>query len=101
MGVRRMMRNRDQLLTNLAFAGSAVAGLLHASTFLLLPPLMFLTVLVLEDRAVRRRIGSGAWPSVGYARFLFGTNLYLLLRNTVFSTAIFAIASTAGSLLRG
>lgn len=95
------MRNVERLLTSACFGGSILAGAAHLPQWLLLPPLCFAAMLLVEDRAVHRRIGVRTWPSVGYARFLFGTNLYLAVRNSLFSAAIFAIASTASSLLRG
>ena len=39
--------------------------------------------MVAEDYAVRQQIGIRTWPSEGYARFLFGTNLFRAVRNTL------------------
>lgn len=94
------MRNVERLLTTACFGGSLLAGAEHLTQWLLLPPLCFTALLLVEDRAVHRRIGARTWPSVGYARFLFGTNLYLTVRNTLFSGALFAGAWTVGTLLR-
>ena len=93
------MRDLERVLTATCFAGSLAAGIVHASLWLVLPPLAFAALLVAEDRAVHRQIGNSHWPSMGYARFVFGTNLYRLGRNTVLSGAIFAIASGTTSLL--
>ena len=93
------MRDVERVLIIGSALGSLVFGAQHFTPWLAAPALAFTGLLIAEDRAVNRRIGSGTWPSVGYARFLFGTNLYLTLRNTVLSAAIFAIASTVGSLL--
>ena len=93
------MRDVERVLIIGSALGSVFFGAAHYTPWLVAPAFAFTGLLIAEDRAVNRRIGSGTWPSVGYARFLFGTNLYLTLRNTVLSAAIFAIASTVGSLL--
>lgn len=95
------MRKVERLLTTACFSGSLLAGLEHVPQWLALPPLCFTVMLVAENRAVHRRIGIRTWPSVGYARFLFGTNLYLVVRNTLVSAAIFAGTSSLGTFLRG
>ena len=95
------MRRMERVLMAGSACGSLVFGAEHFTAWLFVPPLAFASLLIAEDRAVNRRIGTATWPSVAYARFLFGTNLYLAVRNTVLSAAIFAIASTASSLLGG
>lgn len=93
------MRQIERWLTGLCLGGSIVAGVIHAPEWLLVTPLCFSGLMVAEDRQVRHQIGGRAWPSEGYARFLFGTNLYRAVRNTFFSATIYAIASMAASLL--
>ena len=95
------MRNIERLLSNVCFGASIVAGVAHLPQGLLITPLCFASVLYAENRAVRQRIGPRAWPSEAYARFLFGTNLYRGVRNTLFSTALYLVAAGAGSILRG
>ncbi len=95
------MRDLERLLLPVSMAGSLLAGIGHATIWIALPPLAFAALLIAEDRAVHRRMGTAHWPSVGYARFVFGTNLYRLGRNSVLSAAIFAIASGTTSLLGG
>jgi len=95
------MRNIDRLLTGTCLGGSILAGVLHAPHWLLVTPLCFAGLLLAEDRQVRQQIGVRSWPSEGYARFLFGTNLYRAVRNTLLSALIFAIAATASSLITG
>lgn len=93
------MHDRDRLIAKLMIAACAAGGLLHFLPVLLLPLLASTIVLVLDDRDVHRRMGRSAWPSIEYARFLFGTNLYLVFRNTVLGAALFAVTSTAAGLL--
>lgn len=93
------MHDRDRLIAKLMLAACAAGGLFHFVPVLLLPFLTSVVVLVLDDRDVHRRMGRSAWPSIEYARFLFGTNLYLVFRNTVFGAALFAVTSTGAALL--
>ncbi|MDR3473217.1 MAG: hypothetical protein P4M09_16275 [Devosia sp.] len=86
-------------MNGLCVSGAALAGIGHAPQWLLAAPLCLLGLVIAEDRAVRGRIGNRTWPSVGYARFLFGTNLYLAVRNLVLCAAVFAIAAMASSLV--
>lgn len=95
------MRDLKRLLTGTVLAGSAIGGWLHQPAWLLAPAAVSLLFLLLEDRAVRGQIGAAAWASEGYARFLVGTNLSLLLRNAILNAAILAIASALHSALGG
>jgi hypothetical protein len=93
------MRDTERFLTIVCLGGSIIAGALHLTPWLLAPPLSFIGLLVAEDRAVHQRIGAGNWPSVGYARFLFGTNIYRAVRITLAGAGLFAAASGISSLL--
>jgi hypothetical protein len=54
---------------------------------------------VVKDRALRRRIGSRAWPSEGFARFTFGTNLSFGVSHLLLGALVYAVGSTATSLI--
>lgn len=95
------MRNTERFLTILCFGGSLLAGAEHISQWLLVTPLCFAGLTIVEDRAIRHRIGPRIWPSEAYARFLFNTNLFHALRNSVVSSAIFLAAAGASALLPG
>jgi len=92
------MRHIERLLTALCLAGSMLAGALHMTQWLLVTPLCFAGFLLAEDRLVRQKIGIRTWPSEGYARFLFGTNLYRAVRNSLLAATLFLIAAAASSL---
>ena len=79
--------------------GSLVYGWQHVPVWLFIPPLAFTLYLLLEDRAVRIEVGNGAWPSRGYARFLFGTNVFSMVWNSLLSTAAFGLAAIASAVL--
>jgi hypothetical protein len=93
------MRILDRFLPGACWLGSALAGLTHRPEWLLLMPLCLGAPAWLEDRRIRRRIGLRAWPSPAYARFMFGTNVSLLLRNALVGAALFALASAAAPLV--
>ncbi|HEY4201762.1 MAG TPA: hypothetical protein VGM83_14510 [Devosiaceae bacterium] len=93
------MNDAQRFLRFGTVVGSLIFGWNHVPTFLLLPPLASLMLLVAEQHAVRRRIGTVSWASEGYARFLVGTHLHLLLRTAMLSGVIFAIAAGMSSLL--
>jgi hypothetical protein len=94
------MRTTERLLLGLCFGGSVIAGAAHIPQWLLVTPLCFAGLTLAEDRAVRHRIGFRTWPSEAYARFLFNTNLYRTLRNSLASSALFLAAAAATSLIR-
>lgn len=93
------MQNIERLLTVLCLGGSVIAGAEHLPQWLLVTPLCFAGLLVAEDHAIRQQIGVRTWPSEGYARFLFGTNLFRGVRNTLLSTGIFVAAAGVSSLV--
>lgn len=85
-------RRVQRLLFSGSLAGSVIYGAQGLLWWLLVPPLAFAINLYAEDRSVRRRIGQAAWASPGYARFLFGTNLFLLVKSTFLACAAFTAA---------
>ena len=95
------MRNTERFLAALCFGGSLLAGAEHISQWLLVTPLCFAGLTIAQDRAVRHRIGTRTWPSEAYARFLFNTNLFHALRNSLISSAIFVAAAGVRSLVLG
>jgi len=94
------MRTMERLLAGMCLGISLVAGTYQSPQWLLLPPACFAGLLLAESYAVNQRIGTRTWPSVGYARFLFGTNLYLAMRNTVLCAAVYLAADWASAHLR-
>lgn len=91
------MRMIERLLAGLCLGVSLVAGTCHSPQWLLLPPVCFAGLLLVESHAVNQRIGVRTWPSPGYARFLFGTNLYLAVRNTALCVALYlTVAAVTG-----
>lgn len=95
------MREIERLMILSNVLGSLLAGLLHdASWFVLLLAAQALHV-VLADRALRRQIGARHWPSEGYARFAFNTNLYFAFRQLLLAALLFAGAGTLSGLFGG
>jgi len=93
------MRDAERFLILFCLGGSVLAGGIHLTPWLIVPPLCFIGLLVAEDRAIHSRMGDGAWPSIGYARFLFGTNLYRAVRNSLLFAGLFAACSAMSDLL--
>lgn len=87
------MRDSEKLLVSLNTAGSLLAGVTALPSWFVVSGGAFLTYLVLEDRALRRRIGARAWPSEGFARFTFNTNLNFALTQMLLGGALFALAA--------
>lgn len=95
------VRDIERLMILANIAGSLLAGLLDdGSWFVLLVGAQTLH-LVLTDRALRRQIGARHWPSEGYARFAFNTNLYFAMRQVLVGTVLFAGSGTASGLFGG
>ncbi len=92
------VRDVERLLTAGSIAGSILAGLRHEPHWFLLLAAGFGLYLVIADRALRRRIGPRAWPSEGFARFTFNTNLYFTVRNLLLGAALFAVAGSIAGL---
>ena len=92
------MRDIERLLIGANIVGSLAFGIRHDATWFLIPPAAFGLYLVLADRAVRRRIGPRHWPSEGFARFTFNTNLYFAARHIGLGALLFALSGTLGGM---
>lgn len=79
--------------------GSLVLGARHDVTWFVIPLAAFGLYVVLADRALRRRIGPRAWPSEGFARFTFNTNLCFAARQLGLGTLLFALSGTLAGLV--
>lgn len=90
------MRDIERLLVVANVVGSIALGARHDATWLLIPLAAFGLYVVLADRALRRRIGPRHWPSEGFARFTFNTNLYFAVRHIGLGALLFALAGTVG-----
>ena len=93
------MREIERILVVAAVIGSLVQGFRHDLTWFPLLLAGFGLYVVLADRALRRRMGPRHWPSEGFARFTFNTNLYFAVRNLVLGTLVFAISGTMAGLV--
>ncbi|HEV2518922.1 MAG TPA: hypothetical protein VGV07_26985 [Devosia sp.] len=91
------MRDIERLLVIANVVGSVALGFRHDATWFLIPLAAFGLYVVLADRALRRRIGPRHWPSEGFARFTFNTNLYFAVRHIGIGALLFAIAGTLAS----
>ena len=95
------MREIERLMILANVVGSLFAGTVHdASWFAVLLVGQALHV-VLADRALRRQIGARHWPSEGYARFAFNTNLYFAFRQLLLAAVLFASVGTLSGLFGG
>lgn len=92
------MRDIERLLVVANVVGSLALGARHDATWFLIPLAAFGLYVVLADRALRRRIGPRHWPSEGFARFTFNTNLYFAARHIGFGALLFALSGTLASL---
>lgn len=93
------MREIERVLASATLVGSLIQGFRHDLTWFPLIIVAFALYVVLADRALRRRIGPRHWPSEGYARFTFNTNLYFAARHLLLGALVFALAGTAASLV--
>ena len=93
------MQDVERILVRLNLLGSAVAGVRNEPLWFLAAAMAFGAYVVVADRALRRRIGSRAWPSEGFARFTFNTNLSFSLSHLLLGALVFAAAHTAASLV--
>ena len=92
-----LLRNVERILILANIAGSLVAGWHGQTGWLPLSAAAFAAYLFIEDRTLRRQIGAGHWPSAGFAKFSFGTNLYIALKNIIFGALLFVLARAAAS----
>ena len=93
------MRDIERLLAALSIGGSLVAGLWGSPAWFLALATALGAYLVREDRALRRRIGDRAWPSEGFARFTFNTNLYFCVRQIGLGALVFALGGSLKTVL--
>lgn len=92
------MRDIERLLVVANIVGSLALGARHDVAWFLIPLAAFGLYVLLADRALRRRIGPRHWPSEGFARFTFNTNLYFAVRHIGLGALLFALAGTLASL---
>jgi hypothetical protein len=88
------LRDIERLLAALSIGGSLLAGLWGNPAWFLVLATALGAYLVREDRALRRRISDRAWPSEGFARFTFNTNLYFCVRQIAAGALVFACAGS-------
>lgn len=93
------MRDTERLLIWFNLIGSLVAGYRHEALWFPLAVTVFALYVVLQDRALRRRIGDRAWPSEGFARFTFNTNLNFGLSHLLLGALLFAVAGTLSGVV--
>ena len=93
------MRDIERLLVLLSIGGSLLAGLWGNPAWFLGLATTLGAYLVREDRALRRRISDRAWPSEGFARFNFNTNLYFCVRQLGLGALAFALAGSLRTLV--
>lgn len=92
------MRDVERLLIYGNMIGSLIYGWQQQSLWLVVPFLSFAAFVVIQDRQLRLRIGQRHWPSEGFARFSMGTNLFVMLWNTLLNGIVFAAAGMVRSL---
>ncbi|WP_417310096.1 hypothetical protein [Devosia sp.] len=90
------MRDVERILVCLNIAGALWLGARHNSAWFVLAVVGFGLYLTITDRLLRRQISERAWPSEGYARFAFNTNLYFALKHLMLGAIVFAVS---GSLI--
>jgi hypothetical protein len=93
------MRDIERILIWFNLLGSLAAGFRHEALWFPIAIAAFGTYLVVQDRALRRRIGSRAWPSEGFARFNFNTNLNFGLGHLLLGALLFALAGTIAGVV--
>jgi hypothetical protein len=93
------LRDIERILIAATLAGSLIQGWRHEADWLLVPLAAYFTYVLIEDRALRSRIGNGHWPSEGFARFTLGTNLSLMVRNVALNGVVFLLAGLVADTL--
>lgn len=93
------MRMVERTLVVANISSSLVLGFWHVPIWFALLGTTFLLYVLLADRALRRQIGDRHWPSEGYARFAFNTNLYFAFCQLVLGSVLFAAAGTLPAAL--
>lgn len=89
------MRDGERLLLALNFLGSIGAGWTGTPLWFAISGSVLAAYVILEDRALRRRMGPRHWPSEGFARFNFNTNLNFALTQMLLGTVMFALVAMA------
>ncbi|MDC9825067.1 hypothetical protein PRN20_15150 [Devosia sp. ZB163] len=89
------MRDIERLLVAANLSGRLLMGVRHDPAWFPIQLAAFALYVVLADRALRRRIGPRHWPSEGFARFTFNTNLYFAACHIALGALLFAVAGTA------
>jgi hypothetical protein len=92
------MRDIERALIGFNLVGSVVAGYRHEALWFPVAVAAFGLYVVVKDRALRRQIGDRAWPSEGFARFSFNTNLNFGLTHLILGALLFAVAGTVSGL---
>lgn len=92
------MRDVERLLIYGNIIGSLIYGWQQQALWLAVPLASFAAFVIVQDRQLRLRIGPRHWPSEGFARFTMGTNLFVMVWNTLLATILFAAAGAARSL---
>lgn len=93
------MRNLERVLVAANSAASLLAGWYGQLLWLPLSLAAFAAYVAAKNRALRRQIGAGHWPSAGFARFTLGTNLYVALKSIALGGVLFALAHAAKGIL--
>ena len=93
------MRDIERILICFNLLGSLVTGFRHEGLWFPVAVAAFGVYVVVQDRALRRRIGPRAWPSEGFARFNFNTNLNFGLSHLLLGALLFAVAGTIAGVI--
>jgi hypothetical protein len=93
------VRDIEKVLVAANLAGSLLMGFRSDPAWFVVATAGFAAYVLLADRALRRRIGPRHWPSEGFARFTFNTNLYFALRHLLIGMLVFAVAGMFASLI--
>ena len=91
------MRDIERILIAFNLIGATAAGVRQELLWFPLAVLAFGLYVLIEDRALRRRIGARAWPSEGFARFNFNTNLNFGLSHLLLGALVFVTAGMAAT----
>jgi len=95
------VRDVERVLVGANVCCGLLAGLRHEPLWLLVTVAAFSAYVVIQDRSLRRRIGPRAWPSEGFARFNFNTNLNFGLSHMLLGGVLFAASDTVARALAG
>ena len=93
------MREVERLFTVAGVAGGLWFGFRHSAIWFAIVGAALVLYVVIADRALSRQIGPRAWPSEGYARFAFNTNLYFAFCQLLLTGTLYALAGTISGML--